>query len=901
MQEASMSGIRLSLLAVLLLVPFRAQADEPQRFRGKTLEQWRADLHSPHPEIRRRAATALGLGPFGNAAVPALLEGLKDADTVVKSYARSSLVHLGPTAPDAAPAIVPWIAEINSVPIARGHRESEFYINVKDLAPSGIPLLLERIRQEQSLGRFDSTRILDGVGRSAVPLLRGALSDGCGDVRAAAASGLEELGNDAAPAVPELLAALKDENSRVRNNAIKALGSIRCRDDLSAPLAAFLHGKEADAAALGLARLGPKGLAVLRQAYYGDSDELRRNILDNLPPAGPAALPLLLDGLTRKEDRLRLVAANGLATGGTALDRELPSLLAALGDANANVRCRVVSALGEVVPPRRNVVLAITGMLTDNEREVRDEAQRALHQLGRHARPAIPLLLEMLRHDDLEVRSRAVQLLADIAPPDHEVVLALCDSLKDDFSHVRAKAARALGNFGPQMRSVTRAAGEKTSEIVVAALLDALRDREGVVRVAAASALVKIGYQSDGMIEQLGKEVLDPWSRLLRLGKPISLSQAAAVLHELGPKAAPAMPMLMLALYDDEAIAIEPLGAMGPAARPAIPALERMLDPPGEIWEQIKIARALLQIGGDGPGIIRSRLESQDERLIAPLLEGVRIAGAKARELRPDLLRLMHHSSESVRWGAISALSSMGARGEDVVNALLRALKDDDENVRMAATIALPKMGAEAKCAIPRLIDLLIQRRPVCRQAVVEALGQIGPDDRTAFLALVETLTDPDERVRKAAVEALGRAGAVAVPALRRACRDENEGVRVAAASALWGMKGQRQEAGRVLRSVMLEGKETADRIEACQALWKLERAREVVPVLCLLLRDGPDRSAAAEALCKLDGAQDDVRAFLKPLLQHELRSVRAAAWQVLDRIDPDLTTALAAVRPPAK
>jgi HEAT repeat protein len=352
----------------------------------------------------------------------------------------------------------------------------------------------------------------------------------------------------------------------------------------------------------------------------------------------------------------------------------------------------------------------------------------------------------------------------------------------------------------------------------------------------------------------------------------------------------------MLALYDGDAAAIEPLGAMGPAARPSIPAFERLLNRFRDKDVVVLSARALLQIGGEGPGIVRARLDGEDDYLTLALLEGVRSAGAAAKEFRTDFLRLAHHPSNAIRTSAIDALHSLGARGEDVRAMLLRALRGENREVRLASARALGAMGPEAMDAIPVLTELLIDSRAGCRHVVVEALGRISPNDRQAFTALVETLTDPDEGVSKTAIEALAGAGTDAVAALRSACHDQRESVCVAAACALWRVKDQRDEAGRVLRGIMLDGKAVGARIEACEALWKLERTREVVPVLCLLLRDGSDRSEAIiETLCNLDGALDDVRAFVKPLLRHELRTVRVAAWRVLDRIAPDLTDALAA------
>ena len=98
--------------------------------------------------------------------------------------------------------------------------------------------------------------------------------------------------------------------------------------------------------------------------------------------------------------------------------------------------------------------------------------------------------------------------------------------------------------------------------------------------------------------------------------------------------------------------------------------------------------------------------------------------------------------------------------------------------------VPLGAMGPEAKGAIPLLTDLLIHSNAGYRREIVEALGRIGPEDKQAFPALVETLTDPDDGVRKAVVEALVGAGPVAVPALRRACRDRNDSVSGTGAAA---------------------------------------------------------------------------------------------------------------------
>src|SRR5579859_7828873 len=88
--------------------------------------------------------------------------------------------------------------------------ESRRTIDVSRITTSSLPLLLNRVRQEPD-NSSGYRCFLNGVDRSAVPLLRSALRDGSWQIRNVAATALEVLGDDAASAVPDLLEALKDD------------------------------------------------------------------------------------------------------------------------------------------------------------------------------------------------------------------------------------------------------------------------------------------------------------------------------------------------------------------------------------------------------------------------------------------------------------------------------------------------------------------------------------------------------------------------------------------------------------------------------------------------------------------------------------------------------------------
>ena len=120
---------------------------------------------------------------------------------------------------------------------------------------------------------------------------------------------------------------------------------------------------------------------------------------------------------------------------------------------------------------------------------------------------------------------------------------------------------------------------------------------------------------------------------------------------------------------------------------------------------------------------------------------------------------------------AVEALTVIGV--VDVVRA------DGDARVREAAATAYGEIGSDAS------VDWLIESASgdedrLVREAAVAALGAIG-DDR-ALPVLLELVTDGPPRVRRRAVVALTVFDDPAIePAIRKATKDRNPGVREAA------------------------------------------------------------------------------------------------------------------------
>jgi len=112
------------------------------------------------------------------------------------------------------------------------------------------------------------------------------------------------------------------------------------------------------------------------------------------------------------------------------------------------------------------------------------------------------------------------------------------------------------------------------------------------------------------------------------------------------------------------------------------------------------------------------------------------------------------------RWHATYALGQIGPDAADAVEPLSRIVADkyDYEYVRGGAAWALGRIGPGAEPAVPRLVDTLESKpQPVAsvRRTIPEALGHIGPAAKPAVPVLLALLDDEDRGVRVNAAAAL--------------------------------------------------------------------------------------------------------------------------------------------------
>ncbi|MBN1282247.1 MAG: HEAT repeat domain-containing protein [Proteobacteria bacterium] len=171
-----------------------------------------------------RHAVVRLLGEIGSeTAVPVLTAALKDADVAIRDAAAGALGEIGPEAKAAVPALVAALKEevwcVRAAAAgALGH--------VDPGAKEAIKGLIAALKDKDSDVSGSAARALSRIGPAAVPALIAALKDEESDARVEAAFILSEIGPEAKEAVPALIDALEDVEGGVRAEAARALESI---------------------------------------------------------------------------------------------------------------------------------------------------------------------------------------------------------------------------------------------------------------------------------------------------------------------------------------------------------------------------------------------------------------------------------------------------------------------------------------------------------------------------------------------------------------------------------------------------------------------------------------------------------------------------------------------------
>jgi HEAT repeat protein len=198
----------------------------------------------------------------------------------------------------------------------------------------------------------------------------------------------------------------------------------------------------------------------------------------------------------------------------------------------------------------------------------------------------------------------------------------------------------------------------------------------------------------------------------------------------------------------------EALGALGTAARPAVPSLFAALRDPSEVVRaSAALALSRIDLGaGDVPRLVEA-LGSSDTYVVAFAAWTLGNMGAVARPAVPALAQALWRDDTNAVVGA--ALARIGPAAAAAVEVLEEALRSDNPDRRWRAARTLGRIGPHAAPAVPLLTSALSDPYNAVRQHAARALGRIGPAARPAAGALQKATGDRDGAVRREAREAL--------------------------------------------------------------------------------------------------------------------------------------------------
>ena len=205
-----------------------------------------------------------------------------------------------------------------------------------------------------------------------------------------AAELLSEIGPDAQTATDALLSTLNNEDPHIRSMVARALPAVGVPASKAvAQLSNLLETDKSIAVLRALSEYGPEAKPALPQlvAVLRDKQlptEVRWNAartLGKIRDAGSEAVPVLIEHLEDKADTVREHAAEALGDIGPNAAEGVPELVAVLSDPATRVRRDAVRSLGQIGQAARLAVPDVEKLLDDPEEIVRQAAAKTLETL----------------------------------------------------------------------------------------------------------------------------------------------------------------------------------------------------------------------------------------------------------------------------------------------------------------------------------------------------------------------------------------------------------------------------------------------------------------------------------------------------------------------------------------
>ena len=414
-------------------------------FRAMGVPPLMALLQNSDSEVRMAAAQALGkIGPEAKAAIPILA-------TLLSSNSHVPIAATDPVQKAAATALGD-IGEVDVSALAQLLKDSEdtevwraaivVVLTTGPQAEAAAPALRSLLKGE-NLPQIQLAALLGYIGKSAVPTFTQLLNDKDVVVRRRAAEILGFIGPEAKAAVPALVESLKDTDWETRWRATISLGHI---------------GPNARAAV-------PALIASLKSMGGNYVAEAMEKIGIDVKTDVPALVEVLRD---HNQEAARI-----LGNIGPPARAAIPALSESFKDENGVVRCAAALAVWKITAEANTVVPLLTGLLDDKDSSVRRSAAYSLGQIGLAAKPAIPALVKLYDDKDRVSAVVASKALGKIGPAAIPAIVQFLND-KNKNSWVRQQAVYSLWQMG---------------SVAVPSLTELLQEKDDTVRQTAAEAL----------------------------------------------------------------------------------------------------------------------------------------------------------------------------------------------------------------------------------------------------------------------------------------------------------------------------------------------------------------------------------------------------------------------------
>lgn len=473
----------------------------------------------------------------------------------------------------------------------------------------------------------------------------------------------------------------------------------------------------------------------------------------SLAAAAEPDVGMLAQALSSADPATRIAAIDGLASKGTAAAPAVPALVQALKDPNPEIRWRAARTLGSMGPAANAASGALLQLAKDPDMKARAYSAYAAGQIGVSNQEVVDALLKLGGDKELLVRRAAQRALRALHLPRETLIPMMVAHLKE------ATPADVLGALNTLAES---------GEMAVPFLIDCLKDKEAAYW--ACLALADMGPQAKEAVGQLAQVAGHP--------APDVRMQALMALGAIGPDAAAALPAVNKALESDKYAGVRyaaafAIGNIGVRDINSVATLKTVMGKATDKFLKMECAWALAKLSPQDATVTAQAVELLIEGMQATDANSRRMAARALGELKaspeivvPALVKALKDSDQTVVGNAIDALTSLGPQ---VVPRAAAALQNKD--LRHYAVRVLARLRAGAKDAVPSLIAVLNDPDPEFVREAQFALGNIGPAAAPAVPMLLRSLASANERVRNSAFYAIGHIGPAAkdaVPTLQK-------------------------------------------------------------------------------------------------------------------------------------